>query len=205
MVLGGSIGMSGRESAKARPDRVEKVILLGGGPLVTEARRPSFIRLLASPIGALIVWLPVSADRTRSILRDSGHGPSLDAGRIPDAFVDWRVSLSNDTAAMRHERDMIRILVRGDGWTPGFLFEDAELRAIEAPTLMVYGTADQVGNAGIWRRVVEAMPRARLELIKGAGHMPWFDDPSGSPASSTPSWRSLGSSGRRQSAPATAR
>jgi pimeloyl-ACP methyl ester carboxylesterase len=178
VVLGGSIGdVWALSLAKLHPDRVEKVILLGAGPLVAEARRPSFIRLLASPIGALIVRLPVNADRARSILRDSGHGPSLDAGLIPDAFVDWRVALSNDTAAMRHERDMVRSLVRGDGWTPGFLFDDADLGAVEPPTLMVYGTADAVGDVATWRRVVGAMPRARLEVIEGGGHMPWFDEP----------------------------
>ena len=177
-LVGGSIGdVWALSLAKLHPDRVEKVILLGAGPLVTEARRPSFIRLLASPVGALIVRLPVTAKRARSILRGSGHGPSLDDGRIPDAFVDWRVSLSNDTASMRNERDMVRSVVRGDGWMPGFLFDDTDLGSIEAPTLMVYGTADQVGDASTWRRMVEAMPRARLEVIEGAGHMPWFDEP----------------------------
>jgi 2-hydroxy-6-oxonona-2,4-dienedioate hydrolase len=178
VVLGGSIGdVWALSLAQFHPERVLKVVLLGAGPMVTEAKRPSFIRLIASPIGALIVRLPVSAERARSILRDSGHGPSLDAGRIPDAFVDWRVSLSNDTRSMRHERDMVRSLVRGDGWTPGFLFDDADLGAIEAPALMVYGTADQVGDSRVWRRVMGAMPRGRLEMIDGAGHMPWFDDP----------------------------
>lgn len=178
VLIGGSIGdVWALSLGQLDPARVVKVVLLGAGPLVAEARRPLFIRLLASPIGALIVRLPVNADRGRSILRDSGHGPSLDAGRIPDEFVEWRVSLSNDTAAMRHERDMVRSLVRGDGWTPGFLFDDADLGAIERPTLMVHGTADAVGSAETWRRVVGAMPRARLEVIDGAGHMPWFDEP----------------------------
>ena len=178
VLIGGSIGdVWALSLAQLDPARVAMVVLLGAGPLVAEARRPLFIRLLASPIGALIVRLPVNADRGRSILRDSGHGPSLDAGRIPDEFVEWRVSLSNDTAAMRHERDMVRSLVRGDGWTPGFLFDDADLGAIERPTLMVHGTADAVGSAETWRRVVGAMPRARLEVIDGAGHMPWFDEP----------------------------
>jgi len=178
VLLGGSIGdVWALSVAKFHPDRVERVILLGGGPLVAAAHRPSFIRLLASPIGALIVRLPVNADRGRSILRDSGHGPSLDAGVIPDAFIDWRVSLSNDTSAMRHERDMVRSLVRGDGWTPGFLFDDADLGTIKPPTLMVYGTADPVGDVDIWRRFVRVMPSADLRVIDGAGHMPWFDEP----------------------------
>jgi pimeloyl-ACP methyl ester carboxylesterase len=30
-----------------------------------------------------------------------------------------------------------------------------------------------------WRRVVDLLPRGELQLIDGAGHMPWLDDPSG--------------------------
>jgi pimeloyl-ACP methyl ester carboxylesterase len=178
VVVGGSIGdVWALSLAKYHPSRVERVVLLGAGPVVAAARRPSFIRLLASPMGALIVRLPISAERTRSILRDSGHRPSLEAGRIPEEFIDWRVSLSNDTSAMRHEREMVRSIVRGPGWKPGFLFEEEDLGAIQSPTLMVYGTADSVGGVDTWRGVVGAMPRARLEVIDGAGHMPWFDDP----------------------------
>ena len=115
----------------------------------------------------------------RSILRDSGHGPSLDAGRIPDAFVDWRVALGNDTPSMRHERDMVRSIVRGSGWRPGFMYEDGQLNRIQQPTLFVYGTADHVGSVDIWRRVVGELPHGELQIVDGAGHMPWFDDPQG--------------------------
>jgi pimeloyl-ACP methyl ester carboxylesterase len=177
-VLGGSIGNVWALSlAQIHPSRVERVVLLGGGPLVAEAERPSFIKLIASRLGWLVVRLPMSGDRTRSILRGSGHGPSVDAGRIPDAFLDYRVSLSNDTLAMRHERDMLRSIVRGAGWKPGFLFTDDDFGAVEAPTLMVYGTADALGTVDDWRRVIGAMPRAELRIIEGAGHMPWFDEP----------------------------
>ncbi len=43
--------------------------------------------------------------------------------------------------------------------------------------LLVYGTADQTGDAGIWRAFTTALPNGSLELIDGAGHMPWFDEP----------------------------
>jgi 2-hydroxy-6-oxonona-2,4-dienedioate hydrolase len=177
-VIGGSIGdVWALSLAERYPSRVERVALLGGGPILAAIPRPSFIRLLASPLGALIVRLPVNADRARSILRDSGHGPSIDAGRIPVEFIDWRVSVSNDTKAMRHERQMVRSVVEGAGWKRGLVFDDAALRAIAAPTVLVHGTADPLGSVEVWRRMVDAMPDGRLEVIEGAGHMPWFDDP----------------------------
>lgn len=176
--VGGSIGdVWALSLADRHPNRVERVVLLGAGPLVREVAAPRFIKLLASPLGALIVRLPMSADRTRSILRNSGHGPSLHDGRIPDAFVQWRVSLSNDTNAMRHERAMVRSIAGRPGWSPGPVFTDAELRQIGVPTRLILGSADPVGDVDLWRRVMGLMPHGNLALLDGAGHMPWFDQP----------------------------
>jgi pimeloyl-ACP methyl ester carboxylesterase len=150
---------------------------MGGGPVVSDVARPAFIGLLASPLGALIVRLPISAERTRSILRDSGHGPSLDAGRIPEEFIAWRVAVSNDSPAMRQERAMVRRVVAGSGWSPRLVFAPDDLAAIGQPTLMVHGSADPFGSIELWQRFVAMLPNGSLEVIDGAGHMPWFDEP----------------------------
>jgi hypothetical protein len=50
---------------------------MGGGPIVPDVGVPGFIRLLASPAGALMVRVPDTPGRLRSILRQSGHGASL--------------------------------------------------------------------------------------------------------------------------------
>jgi pimeloyl-ACP methyl ester carboxylesterase len=77
---------------------------------------------------------------------------------------------------MRHEREMVRAIVKGKSYRPGLTFADAELAAIRPPILCVYGTADPVGSAEIWRRVAGVLPCGELRLVEGAGHMPWFDD-----------------------------
>ena len=176
-VVGGSIGnVWALRLAAQYPTRVRSVVLTGGGPIVSEAGVPGIIRLLASPAGALMVRLPDKPARVRSILRQSGHGASLDSGRIPDEFVDWRVAMARETDSMRQEREMVCAIVRGRSYRPGLTFEDAELAAIQSPTLHVYGTADPVGSVDIWQRVAGVLPRGELHLVEGAGHMPWFDD-----------------------------
>jgi pimeloyl-ACP methyl ester carboxylesterase len=177
-IVGGSIGnVWALRLAAHHPDRVRRVILLGAGPIVTEARVPGIIRLLASPAGALMVRMPANRFRLRSILRQSGHGPSLDDGRIPDEFVDWRVRVERETDSMRHERDMVCAIVKGKSYRPGLTFDDAELAAIRQPTLQVHGTLDEtVGSAESWQRVADVLPRGELSLVGGAGHMPWLDD-----------------------------
>ncbi len=176
-VVGGSIGdVWALGFAEHHPSRVERVVLLGAGPIVSDVPVPSFIRLVRSPIGALIVRLPMSRERLLAILRDNGHGQSLAAGRLPDEFIEWRLSSANDTTAMRHERDMVRSILGRSGWRPGLTFDDVDLGRIEQPTLLVYGTGDPTGNVVLWRRVMGAMPRGELEVMDGAGHQPWFDD-----------------------------
>jgi 2-hydroxy-6-oxonona-2,4-dienedioate hydrolase len=177
-VVGGSVGdLWALSLAERHPDRVGRVVLLGGGPLVQSVGVPRFIRVVTSPLGAIIVRLPVTPDRARSILRDSGHGPSIASGAIPEAFIDWRVANDTDTTAMRRERSMARQVVGGAAYRPGITFVDEELRAIDAPVLLVYGTADPTGDAGTWRAFATALPNGALEVIDGAGHMPWFDEP----------------------------
>lgn len=163
--------------AEQHPSRVDRIVLLGGGPVVAEVGVPRFIRLLATPLGAVMVRLPDNPERARSILRRLGHGASLEAGRIPDEFVDWRVTVARETASIRHEREMIRAIVKGNSYRAGLTFDADGLAAIQPPTLHVFGTADPIGSADIWQRVANLIPRGALRLIGGAGHMPWFDDP----------------------------
>jgi 2-hydroxy-6-oxonona-2,4-dienedioate hydrolase len=178
-VVGGSIGdLWALRIAQRHPSRVGRVVLLGGGPIVAEIEPPKFIKIIASPIGAVMVRLPDNAARLRSILQRNGHGASLADGRIPDEFIAWALASSREIGPMRAERAMVRTIVNWrSGWRPGLTVERAELGRIEQPTLMVYGTADPVGSVEVWQRMLGAVPHGKLTLIDGAGHMPWFDDP----------------------------
>ena len=180
-VVGASIGdVWALRLAARHPERVTSVALLGGGPIVAEAGTPTIIRLIASPLGAIMVRLPANARRLRAMLRQVGHGESLDAGRIPDEYIDWRLAFERETDSMPNERDMVRAIVSArSGLKPGLPFQESELAAIQASTLMVYGTSDPVGSTEIWRRTLGLLPRGELRLLDGAGHMPWLDDPSG--------------------------
>jgi hypothetical protein len=94
-----------------RPDRVDHPAAdRPAGRLPAGAGDPgaSFIRLLSSPIGAVIVRVLLKPKLVQGQLRQLGHGPSLDAGRIPDAFIECRLALHRETDSMRSERDMVR-------------------------------------------------------------------------------------------------
>jgi pimeloyl-ACP methyl ester carboxylesterase len=178
-VVGGSIGnLWALRLAQAQPSRVKRLVLLGGGPLTAEIRVPPFIRLLRSPLGRLIARIPQNRRMLGKQLAGLGHAASLQAGRIPDAFLDWHVAMSRQTDWARHERDMVRSIVARPGYVAGLVLNDAEIAGIEQPTLMVYGTADPIGSVELWRRFVGLLPRGELEVVGEAGHLVWYDDPS---------------------------
>jgi 2-hydroxy-6-oxonona-2,4-dienedioate hydrolase len=177
-VIGHSIGgVWALRLAEGQPSRVGRIGILGASPMFAEMPRPGFLRILASPIGAIIIRLPQNQDRARSVLRQDGHGPSLDAGRIPDVFFDWHLALIRNTETLRNERAMIRdAVIRGGAWRPGLTFEPGQLAAIRQPLLYVIGTADPEGTVDYAKRVVEMLPNADLRVLADGGHMPWLDD-----------------------------
>lgn len=163
--------------AQLHPERVQRVVLLGAGPLVAEAHPPPLIRRLASPVGRVMLALIKQRRITEQMVRGSGHGPSIDDGRIPSVLIDWRRAVNRDTAAMLHERAMVRAVLGPHGWRPGLTLSDADLAGIPHETLMLYGSRDSVGTPSVWRRMTDTMPNARLNIHEGAGHMLWLDDP----------------------------
>jgi pimeloyl-ACP methyl ester carboxylesterase len=178
-VIGGSIGtLWALRLAATHPSRVDRIALIGAAPLLSDVRIPTVLRMIASPIGAMMIRR-ASPDMLRSILRSSGHGASLDDGRIPEQFIEWRRSASRDTRAMQSERDMLRQAIVNwmrPGLRPGLAFDDAELTAIAHPTLYVHGATDPTGTAEFARRLVDLLPRGELEIINDGGHEPWFED-----------------------------
>jgi pimeloyl-ACP methyl ester carboxylesterase len=178
-IVGHSIGnVWALRSALAMPTRVDAVVLLGGGPVVDALEPPGFIRLIASPLGAIVVRLPFSATRARSMLRDSGHGRSLAAGRVPPEFVDWLVAFQRDTSSMRAERDMVRTVVGRRGWRPGLTLSGSDLASVAPALAWVVGGDDPIGSVDLWTRTAAWVRSAEVHVIDGAGHLPWIDEPS---------------------------
>jgi len=181
-VVGGSGGtLWTLRFAAADPSRVRSVTLIGAGPVHADTPIPSWLRLMASPLGALMVRR-TSVKMLRSLLRSAGHGASLDDGRIADELIAWRLAASRETDAMPSERAMLRDALvswpRGR-WRENVLFNDAELRTIAHRTLYIHSEADAAGPIALARRIVALLPRAELHAVEGLSHEPWLEEPAG--------------------------
>lgn len=175
-VVGQSIGnLWALHAARTGAKRIEALVLVGGMPS-PDVPLPKFIKLLRSPIGAIMVRMPMKPGMLHKQLEALGHGATLARGGMSD-FVSWRLDFQRHTPSMRHERAMVQAITVGDGFRPGVHLDAAALADISQPTLMLFGTADPTGTTDVWRLFVDRLPDGRLELVPDGGHNLFWDDP----------------------------
>lgn len=132
----------------------------------------------ASPyVRWLVPRLPPSERANDDIMRQIGHGVSLDAGRLPRHFSEWYLQMLRHTNTMKNDLAMIGAALTGDQFDGALTLDRSVLGAVRAPTLFLWGADDGFGGEEVARDVVSAMHDARLEMLAGAGHLPWLDDP----------------------------
>lgn len=163
--------------ASNHPDRVQSVTLLGAGPLSDGVEVHRGLKLLTSPLGVLMSKVPWREKMEMAQGRQSGHGPALDDGRIPQEYVDWKVEMTRGSEWRIHERAMMRAVIERGVWKPGLTFTDDDLSSLTVPVLMVCGTSDPGFEGFDWEGFVAQMPDAVFDSIDGAGHEPWLDEP----------------------------
>jgi 2-hydroxy-6-oxonona-2,4-dienedioate hydrolase len=166
-------------SAAADPDRVDRTVHLGCPGFVDGMRATAFDRLVLLP-GAPQVFgrLPANERGMRSTFRQLGHGRSLDAASIPQPLVDWSVALQRHTDTMQHELASMGCMgTFRRGFDPALTIAADLLAEVRSPTYVLWGDADPYGDEVVARRFVDALPDAELEMLPGAGHLCWLDDP----------------------------
>jgi len=163
--------------ASKYPDRVLSVALLGAGPVSDRVEVHMGLRLLRSPLGALMSRVPWRERMEVGQAKQSGHGPALDDGRIPQSYVDWKVEMTNQTGWRVHERAMMQAVIGPEGWKPGLTFNADDLSSLSVPVLMVCGTSDPGFEGFDWEGFIAQTPEGAFDLLDGAGHEPWFEDP----------------------------
>lgn len=179
-LVGSSLGgFAALRSAAAHPHRVLRVVLLGCPAFVPGWRQPRFFTLLRTPVlGRAVLTLPPTPASVRLSLRQLGHRRSLRAGRIPAPMLDWIRAWQADTDTIGNEAAVIaRCGTWRQGFDPSLDLGDDILGTVHAPTLVVAGSDDPVGAEEVARDLADRLPRGQVEVMDGAGHLPWLDDP----------------------------
>lgn len=172
-------GYPALRTAASAPDRVDRMVLLGWTLGASTAPVPAVMRLANVPgLGALFASMPVSEGTVRSMFRRIGLRQALEAGRIGPEVTGWYARLLNDTDTMRAELAQgPRIISPLGGMDERVLLPDDVLGAIRTPTYLLWGEEDPFGDADDARAFAARIPTAELEVLPGAGHAVWLDDP----------------------------
>lgn len=172
-------GYAALRSALALPGRIDRVVLAGCPAFVPGWSAPGFFSLLRTPlVGKLILALPATRGSMRMSLKQMGEHRALRAGAIPAAMLEWTFAWQRYTDTMRNDAAMI---VAAGKWRRGFDpsldLTSADLAGVATPVLILSGTEDPVGGEPVVRNLAALLPRATVEMLPGAGHLPWLSNP----------------------------
>lgn len=173
--LGGYIALL---SAATSPERFGHMVQMACPAMAPGMLTPPFMKLIRMKwFRKFTSVFPPNALISDNILRQIGHGKSLDAGRISQSFKDWYLDLQRYTDTMEHDGNLIGSFNSGGGWDQTLTLTDELLTSIETQTLFLWGVDDGFGGDDVARRTVAPMPNATLEMIDDSGHLPWLDFP----------------------------
>jgi 2-hydroxy-6-oxonona-2,4-dienedioate hydrolase len=186
-------GLAALHGAAAHPERLGRVVHLGWPVGAPVAQVPMVMRMAAlRPLGRLMAALPPTQRSVRSMLRQVGLRRAIDTGRFGQAELAWYLALLRDTDTFRNELDSGRYLSLRRGLLADLVIPDEVLASIRSPVRFVWGKDDPFGGVEVAEQLVARIPGAQLELVAGAGHAVWIDEPDHTAATIT---RWLGADG----------
>ena len=165
--------------------------------LTHAARYPGTVRrlVIVTPSGHPFGWGADDLDAIRAARADEDwYAEAAEAvAALVDASPRVRSQLEKETRPFWYGRwdartqehaagaDTQMSLRAGAGYPPGPDYDVAaaaeSLRSVDVPVLVVVGEHDALTGVAVADRFADALPRAEVALINGAGHFPWVDQP----------------------------
>ena len=165
-------------TAAAHPERIGRMVQLGWTIGAPTAGFPLIMRITGVPALAwLMTAVPPNERMVRMMFRSIGLRQALDAGRISQELIDAYVALLRDTDTMRNEIKTGPRIIKLWGMNNSVLLPKSLLTTIRTPVYFLWGQEDPFGGEDIAREFVKALPNCELEIMPGAGHAVWLDDP----------------------------
>ena len=165
-------------AAAAHPDRINRVVTFSwsfGAPTVST---PFFMRVAMQPgLRRLATRIPPTERMVRSMLKQIGLRHAVESGRFGPVEIAWFLSLLRDTDTMRNEIEAMPRIATMRGFNDETLLAPEVLAKVTAPAYFLWGEDDPMGGGDIARAFASQLPNAQLEMMPGAGHAPWIDDP----------------------------
>ncbi|MGE5283066.1 MAG: alpha/beta fold hydrolase [Chloroflexota bacterium] len=160
----GSLALIG---AQRRPELVEKLVLIDAVPLL-----PGYRWHWVAQIWRRRPWGEIAnATTTRWGMERTLRQARGDRGPMPPEFVDmvwrhWDRGTSRALLSLYRHADPDRLAAAG-----------RDLAKLTCPSLILWGDRDPYLPAKFAEAYASILPQAQLEIVPGAGHWPWIDNP----------------------------
>jgi pimeloyl-ACP methyl ester carboxylesterase len=153
--------------AMASPERVQRLVVINGVPLLHGFRWSGWARAIRTPlIGPVAV-----GSACKPVLRRLSRRATAGDGPMAADFVD-AVSADFDLGT---ERALLALLRSAS--PQSLAAAGAELAAIDAPALVLWGAQDPWIPARFGAGYAATLGNATLETVADAGHWPWLERP----------------------------
>ena len=171
-------GYTALRSAAAHPDRIGRIVEFGWTVGAPTGKLPALMRWGTVPtVSRLMTSIPVTGSAVRMMFKQIGLREALGAGAVSDEAIEAYRALLNHTDTMRNEIAAGPRIVTPKGMDDDIYLSASLLSSIRTPIYFLWGEGDVMGGPEIARAFVAKIPGARLELMPGAGHAVWMDDP----------------------------
>ena len=172
-------GLYAYNFALARPERINKLILMGspGGPSVLGI--PTIFRFLSLPLPRFMVGRALRPDPTeaRKMFAQIGHQAAIDGDLIPEVVFEWYSVLLRHTDTVEHLLNEVRAIATPFGYRPAARLEDTALSRITVPILYLWGDEDVFARPDKADALTALTSRTNIEHFEGFGHLVWYDNP----------------------------
>jgi pimeloyl-ACP methyl ester carboxylesterase len=154
--------------AQRRPELVEKLVVVNAVPLLPGYRWHWIAQVWRRrPFGEI-----ANATTTRRSMALTMRQARGDRSPMPPEFVDmvwkhWDKGTQAATLALYRHADPSRLAAAGK-----------DLGKLTCPSLVLWGNRDPYLPTKFAEDYAHTLPNAELDIVDGAGHWPWIDDPS---------------------------
>jgi len=171
--LGGWYAFRG---AAAHPERVLTLsgLAFQGGARIENA--PLIMRL-SMPGWMTPTRLRANRRMVRAMLKMAGMRSAIDTGRVSDEMFDWMVALLRHTDTFGNDSQYSPGPIDLRGPIEAVRHSPELLGKVTPPVRLIWGSDDLFGGESSAREFASLLPDADLQMVPGAGHAPWLDEP----------------------------
>ena len=164
---GGVALLTSIQLSKLQPKRQKDLILIGNAAY--PQKLPSFMRILATPIlGPMVLYWAPNKIQVHSLLKKVYFKDDL----IPEAAIDHYAKNMGQENAKYATLQIARQLMPGD-----MEVVTKQYTEVTVPTLIIWGSQDEIISPEIGKRLNAALPNSRLIMLDDVGHAPQEERP----------------------------